>query len=181
MTLSPRDERYAYHLALIYISDKKFPAAQAELEHLKSASDPQVAALASERLEQINSQRKYGMAGAGAAANQAKLSPQKSPFDVLTEDAAKRAAAENATDTRDLRPTKFLRGKLIAVDCSQAPAAILTISAEGIVLKLRAADYKSLLLIGADGFSCDWHNRQVSANYKLGGTADGDLVSLEVR
>jgi hypothetical protein len=181
MTLSPRDEHYAFHLALIYISDKKWPAAQAELEHLKSASDPQIAALASERLDQINSQRKYGMTGAGAAANQAKLAPQKSPFDVLTEDAAKRAASENTSDTRDMRPTKFLRGKLVAVDCSEAPAAILTISAEGIVLKLRAADYKSLLLIGADGFSCDWHNRQVSANYKVGGTADGDLVSLEVR
>jgi hypothetical protein len=181
MTLSPRDERYAYHLALIYISDKKWPAAQAQLEQLKSASDPQIAKLASERLDQINSQRKYGMTGVGAAANQAKLSPQKSPFDVLEQDAANRAAAEKTSDARDLRPTKFLNGRLIAVDCSEAPAAILTISAQGIVLKLRAADYKSLLLIGADGFSCDWRNRQVSANYKAGGTADGDLVSLEMR
>jgi len=45
---------------------------------------------------------------------------------------------------------------------------------------LRAADYKSLLLIGADQFSCDWHDRQVDANYKAGGQSDGDLVSLEV-
>ena len=39
----------------------------------------------------------------------------------------------------------------------------------------------SLLLIGADEFSCGWKNRPVAVNYKAGGKADGDLVSLEVR
>ena len=48
-------------------------------------------------------------------------------------------------------------------------------------MKLRAADYKSLLLIGADGFSCEWRDRSVTANYKPGGTSDGDLISLELR
>jgi hypothetical protein len=43
------------------------------------------------------------------------------------------------------------------------------------------ADYKSLLLIGADAFSCAWSDRAVSVNYKPGGMADGDLVSVEVR
>jgi hypothetical protein len=49
------------------------------------------------------------------------------------------------------------------------------------VLKLRTADYKALLLIGADNFSCDWSNRSVSVNYKPGGLSDGDLVSVEMR
>jgi hypothetical protein len=48
-------------------------------------------------------------------------------------------------------------------------------------LKLRTADYKSLLLIGADTFSCAWGDRSVSVNYRPGGAADGDLVSVEVR
>jgi hypothetical protein len=55
------------------------------------------------------------------------------------------------------------------------------VAAGGVVLKLRTADYKSLLLIGTDTFSCDWNNRAVSVNYKPGGLSDGDLVSLEVR
>jgi hypothetical protein len=67
------------------------------------------------------------------------------------------------------------------VDCAQSPAAVLTVAAGGVVLKLRTADYKSLLLIGTDTFSCDWNNRAVSVNYKPGGVSDGDLVSLEVR
>jgi hypothetical protein len=181
INLSPRDEHYAYHLALIYITSKKWEAAQAQLERLKNSSDPQIAAAAKERLEQAASERRYGIAG--AAAMQPKLTPQKTPFDVLDDDAAKRAADEKATQEsgNDLRPTKFFKGRLLGVDCSSAPAAILTITAQGVVLKLRAVDYKSLLLIGADGFSCEWHDRQVTANYKPGGLSDGDLVSLEVR
>jgi hypothetical protein len=69
----------------------------------------------------------------------------------------------------------------VGVDCSQSPAAVLTVSSGGVVLKLRTPDYKSLLLIGADAFSCEWSNRAVSVNYKAGGISDGDLVSVEVR
>jgi hypothetical protein len=182
MNLSPREEGYVYHLALIYIANKQWEAADVLLERLRSSANSQIAALARDRMAQAASERKYGIVG--AAAIQPKLSPQKSPFDVLEQDAAQRAAAENAQHSggpSDQRPTKFLKGRLVAVDCSQAPAAIVTVAGGGTTLKLRAGDYKSLLLIGADDFSCSWTNRQVSVNYKPGGTADGDLVSLEVR
>jgi hypothetical protein len=182
MNLSPRDERYVYHLAQIYIASKKWEAAEALLERLKTSGNTQLAALARERLTQVGSERKYGVTG--AASSQPQFAPQKSPFDVLEEDAAKRAAAEKAAQASmpaDSRSTKFFRGRLVAIDCSQSPAAILTVTSEGVVLKLRAVDYKSLLLIGADDFSCTWHDRQVTVNYKPGGLTDGDLVSLEVR
>jgi tetratricopeptide (TPR) repeat protein len=81
----------------------------------------------------------------------------------------------------DKRPIQFLKGKIVAVDCSQPPSAILTVSAGAKVLKLRTADYKSLTLIGADDFSCDWRSRPASVNYRAGGKADGDLVSVEVQ
>jgi tetratricopeptide (TPR) repeat protein len=182
MNLSPRDERYVYNMAVIYIAAKKWEAAQALLERLKNSGNTQIATLAHDRLSQIANERKYGAVGA-AAEPQPKFTPQKSPFDVLDEDAAKRAAAEKAgqSTTADTRPTKSFQGRLIAVDCSQPPAAIVTVTSEGALLKLRAEDYKSLLLIGADNFSCAWRDRKVSVNYKPGGLADGDLVSLEVR
>lgn len=182
MNLSPRDERYVYHLAQIYIASKKWEAAETLLDRLKTSGNTQLAALARERLSQVGSERRYGITGATAAPPA--YAPQKSPFDVLEEDAAKRAAAEKATQPAgpaDKRSTKFFRGRLVAVDCSQSPAAILTVTSEGIVLKLRAGDYKSLLLIGADDFSCTWRDRQVTVNYKPGGLMDGDLVSLEIR
>ena len=69
----------------------------------------------------------------------------------------------------------------MGVDCSQSPAAILTVTSGAAVLKLRTADYKSLLLIGTDTFSCDWRDRSISVNYKPGGISDGDLLSVELR
>jgi hypothetical protein len=48
-------------------------------------------------------------------------------------------------------------------------------------VKLRTGDFKSLLLIGADQFSCEWRDRSVSVNYKAAGQGAGDLVSLEIR
>jgi hypothetical protein len=180
--LSPRNQQYVYHLAEIYVSDKKWIAARALLELLKTSSNPQVAASAGESLAQLVNEQKYGVSPA-TAASASKLSKPSSPFDVLEQDAAKRAATEQAAQsgTADKRPTKFFEGKLVDVDCSQSPAAVLTVSSGSAVLKLRTADYKSVLLIGADTFSCEWNNRSVSVNYKSRGMSDGDLVSLEVR
>ena len=76
---------------------------------------------------------------------------------------------------------KFVRGRLLAVDCSKPPAAELTVKSDSATLKLHAPDFKSILLIGADDFSCDWRDRQVTVNYKPRGAVSGDLVSLEVR
>jgi hypothetical protein len=182
MQLNPRDERYVFHLAEIYLSAKKWEAAQALLDRLKTSGNAQIAALTKEKLAQIGSERKYGIAGVSTA--QPQYSAQKSPFDILEQDAAARAAAEKAAETsgpEDKRTTKFFKGRLVAVDCSAAPAAVLTVTSEGVVLKLRAVDYRSLVLVGADIFSCGWKNRPVTVNYKPGGLTDGDLVSLEVR
>ena len=182
MMLSPRNEEYVFHLAQIYIAGKRWDAAQALLVRLKESGNPQLATQAKEQLEQATAQNKYGIPV--GSASQPQFVPQKSPFDVLEQDAAKRAAAEKAAQAAkptNNNPAKFFEGRLIAVDCSQTPAAILTVTEGGVVLKLHAADYKSMLLIGADQFSCDWKDRKVSVNYKPGGLADGDLVSLEVR
>jgi len=193
LQLNPRQPRYVYHMAQIYIANKQWEAAKTLLERLKASGDPKIAALAREKFDQIATERKYGIPVASGAAAP-KLAPQKSPFDVLEQDAAERAKAEGTsstsaststgttpTGTPDKRPTKFLRGELVSVDCTPAPAAILTVTSHGTMLKLRAPDYKSLVLVGSDEFSCDWHDRSIAVNYKPGGAADGDLVSLEVR
>jgi len=81
----------------------------------------------------------------------------------------------------DKRPIQHLKGRLLSVDCSQRPSAILSVSAGAKMLRLRTEDYKSLMLIGADDFSCEWTSRPVAVNYKAGGKADGDLVSIELQ
>ncbi len=181
--LSPRNLQYVYHLAEIYESDKRWDAARALLERLQASGDPQVVAEARTRLGELTAHEKYGVSNASAPSS-AKLAPQPTPFDVLDQDAAKRAEQSRTSQSEtiaDLRPEKFIQGRLIAVDCSQSPAAILTVTSDGAVLKLRTADYNSLLLIGTDKFSCAWSGRPIAVNYKAGGLSDGDLVSLEVR
>jgi hypothetical protein len=180
--LSPRSQQYVYNMAEIYIADKRWDAAVTLLNSLKASNNPQIAAAARERLGTIPNEQKYGISAAAVASQ--KVAAQPSPFDVLEQDAAKRAAAEKAgqpSGTVDKRPAKFLQGHLVDVDCSQSPAAVITVTSNGVVLKLRTADYKSLPLIGADKFSCEWNDRAVSVNYKPGGTSDGDLLSVEVR
>jgi hypothetical protein len=184
MQLSPRNQEYVYHLAEIYVAAKKWEAARGLLERLKTSSNAQVAAEARDQLARIANEQKYGLSAATATAPP-KVARQSSPFDVLEEDAAKRAAqAQTPTQTAttaDTRPSKFFQGRLVGVDCSTAPGAVITVASGGIALKLRTADYKALLLIGADSFSCAWNNRSVSVNYKPGGVSDGDLLSLELR
>src|SRR4029077_4614942 len=107
---------------------------------------------------------------------------KRSLFEALAEKAAKRAAAQTKSEAGpDKRPSQYLKGKLLTVDCSQPPAATLTIASGARTVKLRTGDFKALLLIGADQFSCEWRDRSVSVNYKAAGQGTGDLVSLEIR
>ncbi len=184
ISLSPRNERYLFHLAEIYVTGKKWESANTLLNRLQSSNNPQIVAQARELLSQAGVERKYGIPADEKNNPQPKYAPQKSPFDVLDEEAAKREAAENATppEVPTNKPsTKFVKGRLVAVDCSKAPAALLTVSSESGLLRLHADDYRSILLIGADDFSCEWRDRQVSVNYKPGAGPNGDLVSLEIR
>ncbi|MGH9495715.1 MAG: hypothetical protein ACRD3B_12005, partial [Candidatus Sulfotelmatobacter sp.] len=55
--LSPRDERYYFHLAQIYVTSQKWEAADALLERLKASGDPQIAAEARDLQTQAGTQR----------------------------------------------------------------------------------------------------------------------------
>jgi Flp pilus assembly protein TadD len=179
--LSPRNEQYVLHLAEIYLAGKNWEAAKALLERLKASGNTQIAAIAREKLGQISNEQKYGMSSA-TGSEAANLATQKSPFEALVQDAAERAAAQTKSEAGpDKRPSQYLMGKLLTVDCSQPPAATLTIASGARTVKLRTGDFKSLLLIGADQFSCEWRDRSVSVNYKAAGQGAGDLVSLEIR
>ena len=174
--LSPRYEEYVFNLGQIQESAKKWDAARAVFERLQSSANPQIASAARKELEQLATLQKYGI-----STNAPKRVEQASPFDELEQEAQKRAQAQPEETEPDKRPTQFAKGTLLAVDCSHTPAAVLTVNTSGRSLKLRTADYKSLLVMGEDSLSCDWKNRRVSVNYKPGGKADGDLVSIEVQ
>jgi hypothetical protein len=204
--LAPRNQTYLLNMAQIYMAGKNWDAATALLERLKTSPDPQIAKSATEQLEGLPMLKKYGVlpqaetkpqpAGAAPpssspaslatpssstaktpAATQPKAQAQSPQSDEVSVDQPEQPPAPPQPDKR---PIQFLKGKIIAVDCSRAPSATLTVSGGAKVLNLRTDNYKSLMVMGADDFSCEWKGRTVAVNYRAGGTADGDLVSVEL-
>src|SRR5438270_9219691 len=179
--LNPRDESYQLLLARAYLAAKQFAEATETLNRLKASQDPQIASTASKELVDLPFLEKYGVPPEEAKA-QKPTSPTSADSDSANADDDDQPAKKPA-DTqprRDKRPVKFLKAKLVSVDCSKAPAAVLSVSQGGRLLKLRATDYKSLAVIGAPQFSCAWKDIPVNINYRASGTTVGDLVSIEV-
>ncbi len=176
--LSPRNEQYLLNLAQIDLAGKKWDDATALLERLKDSSNPQIAQTSRKSLEDLPTLKKYGVLPQPSAPP-AQASPPAAADNDGEE--ASSVQAEAPPPGPDRRKVQFVRGKLLKVDCSRPPAAILTVRTNARILKLRTDDYKSLLLVGADEFSCEWTDRPVVANYKAGGKTDGDLVSVEVQ
>jgi tetratricopeptide (TPR) repeat protein len=197
--LNPRNQTYLLNMAQIYMAGKNWDAATALLDRLKSSPDSEVAKAAREQLEGLPMLKKYGVLPQSSAKPQPQepaappapsSTPSAKPAESKTQQENPPSDDEASADHPEQRPAqpqpdkraiRFLKGKLIAVDCSQAPSALLTVSAGAKVLKLRAENYKLLTLIGADEFSCEWKSRAVAVNYRAGGKADGDLVSVEVQ
>jgi len=184
--LSPRNQEYLLDMALIYIGGKKWDEATALLERLETSANAKVASAARKDLADLPTLRKYGVppqAVATPPAVQATTSTQPAKSDGAN-DAGRGDDHEPAIPAEpqpDKRQIQFLKGKLLDVDCSQSPAAVLTVVSKAKRLKFRTENYPSLVLIGADKFSCDWKDRMVMVNFKAGGKSDGDLVSLELQ
>jgi tetratricopeptide (TPR) repeat protein len=184
--LSPRSEQYLLNLAQIDLAGKKWDDATPLLERLRDSSNPKIAQTARKNLDDLPTLKKYGVlpeqrASQASAANPAQNAPQTAVEHEGEDANSGQGEAPPAEPVPDRRKVQFVRGRLMKVDCSLNPAAILTVRTNSRTLRLRTDNYKSLLLVGADEFSCDWTDRALVANFKAGGKADGDLVSVEVQ
>jgi len=196
--LAPRNQSYLLEMARVYLAAKDWDAGTALLQQLSASADAQVATAAHNDLQDLPYLKKYGIppvrkAATPAAGPTTATAPTPAPPTSKPPSPPAPAPKSTATDLSDemsetgsepvidKRPIHYLKGKLISIDCSQLPVAVLMFSSGVKTLKLKTLDYKSLTLIGADTFSCAWVNRQVSVNYKAVGTEGGDLVSLEIR
>lgn len=190
--LSPRDDAYQLRLADAYMGAKKWDEATAIFERLKSSQDTQVAKAAKKDLNDLPYLKKFGIPPQEDATTKqetSKLAPTASVKKNDAADAEAEGEDDSATPAKaapalpqiDKRPVKFLKGRIVSVDCSVAPAAVMVLSEGKKTLKLRAADYQSVAVIGADKFSCSWKDTAAGVNYRAGGKLDGDLVSVEVQ
>ena len=176
--LSPRNEQYLLDLARIDLAGKKWDDATVLLDRLKNSLNPEIAQAARKHLDDLPTLKKYGVLPQESASS--KAAPENTAKDAGETADSDRSAAAQEEPVLDKRKVQFLKGKLVSVDCSQGPAATLTVRVGTRVMKFRTDNYKSLLMVG-DEFSCEWRDRAVVVNFKAGGKADGDLVSVEVQ
>ena len=191
IALAPRNAEYQFNLGQIYVAGKKWDLAREVFTRLKAGPDRVAAAAAKEQLEDLETLQKYGVrpqrAGESAATAGAASAPAAGRGAAAAgassgEDEEKDAAAKPApVKPGTTGPVQFLKGKIVSSDCSKSPEATVTILSGMTTYKLHASDYKSLLVIGEDQFSCEWKNRLVSVNYRAVGKSGGELVSIEVR
>ena len=186
LELSPRNEHYMFNLASVCLANHRFDDAIAIYQNLARSADPEIALRASQSLEQaIDFQEQMASVELHAGTESGQIpevqlhirsekgeSPEKQragPEDVMAQ--APVAPA----------PVHFIKGKLVAVDCSGAPQALLTVTSGTKSIKVHIRDSAHVVLIGADEFSCDWKEKRVAVNYRERPDGEGDAVSIEMQ
>jgi Flp pilus assembly protein TadD len=180
--LSPRNESYRANLAQAYIFTRQWDAATALLQTLTTSPDAKIAAQANQQMqemEQARTRQRVQILGRPADDYTA---PQWRPKKTAPAPVADQQAKAPALPPLPQHgPVHYLQGTLLQVDCASPPAATLTVRAGDRTWKILTADYRSMILIGADQFSCQWRDRKVAVNYRAMGREQGALVSLELQ
>jgi tetratricopeptide (TPR) repeat protein len=191
IALAPRNVEYQFNLGQIYVAGKKWDQAREIFTRIKAGPDRIATAAAKQQLEDLDTLQKYGVrpqrsgeseVPVGAASTpSASAAPAKAPKVAEDPDEQSEAAPlPPAPRPGTTGPMQFLKGKIVSSDCSKSPEATITFLSGMTTYKMHTADYKSLQVIGENGFSCAWKNRLVSVNYRAAGKQAGELVSLEL-
>jgi Flp pilus assembly protein TadD len=180
IALSPRNPWYTGNLASAYLRAQDFDHAIPLLQELRTSTEPGIAPMAAQQLQQVEA---YKSAVSGSHSQSGNTTAVQTVELNDVSDGNSPDAGQNITETPvdsgSNGPVLFMKGVLVSVDCSAAPAATLNITSGGKKWKMLAAQSKKLVLIGTDEFSCSWSNRKVSVNYRKSGDDQGNLVSLE--
>jgi Flp pilus assembly protein TadD len=178
VSISPRNESYQINLAMLYLSVQKTEQAKLLLSALGNSGNPAIAAQAHNLLAHIQG-RRVGLPDGPVDTGIIHRLPAEHPGNPQTEreDAAKSEVQVIPAST----PPKFLKGKLVKVDCSMAPGAFLTVVSGAKTWKMKVVDTNKAVVIGADNFSCDWVNQKVALNYRETADNEGTVVSVEIQ
>src|SRR5262249_36376624 len=123
ITLSPRNEYYRFNLATVYMNNRQPNEAIAILNALRGSTDPQVAARASDMVEQVQKWERIRKEDQETAA-------------AIDREQAAEAKMSTPPPPPNAVPAKFLQGTISAVDCGSSPAASLTVTAAGKTYKM---------------------------------------------
>ena len=171
--LSPRNENYQFNLASVYMANGKVDDAIRILRGLAGDGKPEVAMRANRALAQAES-FKEEVRKVGARSEDTIIQSRGAPDHPQGEEPVVQPQPSPAA-------VHFLKGKLVGVDCSAAPEAVMTVASGSRSIKVHIRDRAHIVLIGADQFSCDWRSKNIAINYRARADGDGDAVSVEVQ
>jgi len=167
LELAPQNERYLFNMANAYLVARRTDEAIAIFQNLAQSGDSKVAAQSSRALAQAIS-----------------LKGKSPSFERIREGEAGELRQEpvgNSSAKDEQLPSRFVKGKLVSVDCSKAPHLVISVIAGKQSLRLHIQDVEYLVLIGSEKFSCDWKNKNIAVNYRERDDGNGDVVSLEMQ
>jgi len=166
--LNPRNVSYYFIVAEMYLQQNKVEDALGIYRALAKSSDQVIAARASASVSQIE-QMQTAM----------KEAANRPPVTIAS--ATEASPAEAVPAAPPASPVKFLKGSIVNVDCSATPGAALTIASLGKTWTMQVRDTHHVLVMGADGFSCQWSKQKVALNYRETGEGTGTVVSIEIQ
>jgi tetratricopeptide (TPR) repeat protein len=172
LELSPRNENYMLNLASAYVAAERVDTAIGILRNLTGSLNPEIAARARKGLEQ---------------ATQVKEQTGRLEFRVDKDTEGRADGDAKAESTSGLKTVvvlpamHYIKGRVVAVDCSASPDAVLTLAAGEKSLRMHVADRAHAVVIGADEFSCDWAGKILAVNYHERADGDGEVVSVELQ
>lgn len=181
MSLNPRSQAYALNLAEMYLFNGKVDQALALLEPLQPLIEPRFAAPAAQLLDRARAAKQGTDSGAQIVLHTRPRSESQSSPNQMAAGAADVDMVDSEVVPQTPASARFLRGKLMAVDCSIKPEAVFTVISGATTWKFHARDATRVIVIGADNLSCDWSNRKVAINYHQTGEATGEVISVELQ
>ena len=173
--LDRHNEMYAMNLGQYYMAARNWKEAEAVMRILANSSNEPVALTAQSHLQNIDVARRFSESENPIAVTQERMPKSKNSSG--TSAPASQPVAAPAVPL----PVKFLKGKLVKVDCAADGGATLTVAAERSSWTLKTPNRKGVVLIGADNFSCDWHDVAVAVNYHKTAENEGSIMSLELQ
>ncbi len=206
IVMSPRNEGYIYNLAQMYLNNRNPDAAIALFRSLQKSRNSSLAAQAGGMMEPAQEMKTALSSGNGTvmsgmvrvekkeesragspengtvALKEAKAATvdQASP-EVPMQASVKPIVKEEMKTPVASVPPRFVKGKVVCVDCSTSPGATLILTAGARTLKLHVPDTRHVIVIGADAFSCAWTNQKLAVNYVETSPGEGQVVSVEVQ
>jgi tetratricopeptide (TPR) repeat protein len=173
--LSPRNEQYQFNLSQMYLTTGEVESATTILRALSDSPDPAMVEKTRQAIEQVNKMQ----AVLHAMSNHS----QGTLVNATSTESGAAPAITGHADQAELQPPppKFLKGQLMSVDCSNLPAAVLTVVAGPKTFKMNVADTKRVAVIGADIFSCTWSKVKVALNYHELPNGEANVMSVEIQ